>query len=653
MTIESPKKMNCAPPENRTMNLSTRFLSLAAALLVIPVSATTAAEPSAWPDVHLLSAEQVELSGPLAESLRRGVERLAKDPFTADWLLADVSFKVDRIFTNYSGDASGRFIELATLTSPPGKLSPPALRSVLDSVAQYQKPDGHFGLEVDLAKPLVKLAPPIPMLWGNARLLVGLVTAAQKWNDPKLLAAAKRLGDFYVESAAQLCSPAREAEYRASGTYGDGYTCCYFPALEGLAMLYRATKDERYLNQARRMADLFWKMDALPVEHSHGNLCAWRGILELYEITRERSYLDRARAKWEAAVTGGYVWPIGGIGEHWNVFFEGDEGCSESDWLRFNLELWRDTGDTRYLDMAERLMHNQYAANQCANGGYGMRHFDGDAAGPVATSGPVDEWAFCCSFHGPLGLHFLKAYLAAGSDRGIYVNFPVSFATTVKAGGRDWRLAVTTTRDSQEGLGAMDIALSPQGTSEAVRTVLWLRLPPRASNVQLVSAAGPAKAGSTERGYLRLEHDFKAGEKLTVVFRSGLSIERRRFQPVQPVSGTISRLREVSLLSGPEVLFAAPAPDRGRTALLATLAQPAALTCCGTLRAVMPACHSLVGMSAKRKCCRRGKPRGRSRSVPGRGSKPVSGRRLCMTWCWCRPTPFLLRHAPVLPHARG
>ena len=50
-----------------------------------------------------------------------------------------------------------------------------------------------------------------------------------------------------------------------------------------------------------------------------------------------------------AAMAGGFVWPIGGVGEHWYVFHQGDEGCSESDWLRFNLDLWRFTGQTNYL----------------------------------------------------------------------------------------------------------------------------------------------------------------------------------------------------------------------------------------------------------------------------------------------------------------
>ena len=98
-----------------------------------------------------------------------------------------------------------------------------------------------------------------------------------------------------------------------------------------------------------------------------------------------------------------------------------------------NLDLWRFTGEVRYLEVADRLLQNQYLTNQCHNGGFGMCHVDGDRAGPIGTDGMLDEWPFCCSFHGPLGLHFLKGYLAAGSDRGVFVNFPLDF-TAARSG---------------------------------------------------------------------------------------------------------------------------------------------------------------------------------------------------------------------------
>jgi len=541
------------------------------AIFLFHVSLAFAAGPGAsWLAVTLAPAREVTLLGPLGESLQRGVARLAKPPYTEPWLRADVSFEIDRIFTNYSGDVSGRFLELATLTSPSGQCSPQTLAKLLKTVASFQKPDGHFGAVVDLTKPLVKQSPPIPMLWGNARLLVGLVTAARQFHDDDLLASARRLGDFYVSTADQLCSPAREADYRSSGTYGDGYTCCYFPAIEGLAMLYQATKDDRYLKHAERMAEFFTKFDCLPVEHSHGNLCAWRGILNLYEITGNRTYLDRAKAKWDAACRGGFVWPLGGVGEHWYIFFPSDEGCSESDWLRFSLDLWRFTGQTRYLEVAQRLLENQYATNQCPNGGYGSAHVEGDQAGPVAAIEKIEEWPFCCSFHGPLGLHFLRGYLAVGNERGVIVNFPYDFNAPVKAAGRDWSVSVRSKPDYLHGHTHMEIELAPRDNAPA-RGSLWVRIPEGTSNARVIATAGDSVSAPAVGGYLRIERDFKAGDRLTIDFQNPLVLEGRRFQKVQVAPGQVSRVRDVAVLAGPELLFATPVKTSGRPVLLAML----------------------------------------------------------------------------------
>ncbi len=307
---------------------------------------------------------------------------------------------------------------------------------------------------------------------------------------------------------------------------------------------------------------------------------------------------------------GSFVWPLGGVGEHWHVFFQGDEGCSESDWLRFSLDLWRFTGQTRYLDVAERLLENQYATNQCPNGGYGMAHLDGDAAGPVAALEKVEEWPFCCSFHGPLGLHFLKGYLAAGSQRGVFVNFPFDFTAPVEAAGRQWSVAVRSRGDYLQGRTSMEIQLAPREKDAAARTMLWVRIPAWACAAKVVDAAGhavpatvhgdcpnfrPTKMGlspSTARGpsqfssarppgqaengtvplgYLQIERQFKAGERLTVDFQNTLVMEGRRFLKVEAAAGKISRIKDVAVLAGPDLLFATPVKSGGRPVLLATL----------------------------------------------------------------------------------
>ncbi len=223
---------------------------------------------------RLADAREVQLGGILGEAYQRGVSRLSEDPYrSAAYLRSDFSFETNRIFVNYSGDISGRFIEIASLISPPGQMTPATLPEVLRDVGRYQKADGHFGRDVDWNQPLEpenSNAKLLPIFWGNSRLLVGLIEAHGAFGRSDLLAAAKRIGDFYVATATRFLDPAREPEYRMTGSYAAGYVTDYFPGIEGLARLYQVTREPRYLRQAEQMAEFFRRFDTLPIDHSHG-----------------------------------------------------------------------------------------------------------------------------------------------------------------------------------------------------------------------------------------------------------------------------------------------------------------------------------------------------------------------------------------------
>jgi len=541
----------------------------------VPAEEAAALRP--WSSVALPNADEVILGGELNKMLRRGIARLDKPPYSVPWIMADVSFEVNRIYTNFSGDVSGRFIEIASLASPAGTKPPTALAAVLETITRYQKPDGHFGVDVDWDQRLVADAPALTLLWGNARLLNGLIAAAERFDDPQLLESAKRLGDFYVATDDKLCDPRREAEYAASGTYGHSYRCDYFPAIESLALLYQATKDERYLKQAQQMAAWFWnKFDVLPNDHAHGNLCAWRGILLLYQITGDSEYLDRAVKKWDYAISGGFVWPTGGMSEKWMVFFHNDEGCALSDWLRFNLELWRYTGDAKYLAMAERLLCNQYAANQSPDGSFGNRFYDGDWAGPIAAKpnvryGPFKEGDACCNFHGPLGLHHLKSYLVVGSERGIFINFPANFTATVRSAGRDWRVAVRTEPMTEDDETTIVVEIESADDRDETGNTLWLRMPDWARDVERTIFNGQEIAPMTESGYLRIDN-LRSGGKASFVLKTGLMVEGYRFGKIVPQAGEVVRVRSLSFRTGPRILATAmPNSTSGRPTVLLTV----------------------------------------------------------------------------------
>jgi DUF1680 family protein len=521
--------------------------------LAFTVAALAGEPPGAW---RLPAAHDVRWSGALGQAYTQSIARLSLPPYdSAAYLRSDFSFETNRIFVNYSGDVSGRFIQIASLVSPPGRMQPPALAGVLRDLARYQRADGHFGRDVDWNQPLEPESPNavlLPIFWGNSRLLVGLIEAWRAFGREDCLAAARRLGDFYIATAGRFLDPAREAEYRMTGSYAAGYPTDYFPGIEGLALLYQATRDARYLRQAERMADFFERFDTLPTDHSHGNLITHYGLLLLYEITGKREYLDRPLAQWRRAVEGGYVWPMGGVGEKFRVSYDRDEGCSEADWLRLNLRLWELTGEPRFPAMAERLLWNHYAMNRAPNGGYGHHEFVCDGAGPLGLKPGFTEAVWCCTFHGLLGLHEFKRHILASSQAGVFVHFPVSASSTLQV-GRGRRAVEVTATENTPGTVSCRVRLgAPEGAQAG--TKLFFRRPAWAAEVRVTDGEGRSARVLERNGYLITSA--KVARDLNFTLTGALRVEDRRLRRVRLDSAKPARLDGVTLWLGPHLLLA-------------------------------------------------------------------------------------------------
>ncbi|MDO5554772.1 MAG: hypothetical protein Q4G68_13520 [Planctomycetia bacterium] len=68
--------------------------------------------------------------------------------------MAGVNFHQKGWFTNFSGDISGCFLEVASLGTTQAKPTSEFLPDVLREITQYQQEDGHYGAEVDWTKPM-------------------------------------------------------------------------------------------------------------------------------------------------------------------------------------------------------------------------------------------------------------------------------------------------------------------------------------------------------------------------------------------------------------------------------------------------------------------------------------------------------------------
>jgi len=511
-----------------------------------------------WQRPKLVEPNTVNMRGDWGNAFTRGIERMGKAPYEPAFILSDVSFTTNRWFTNYSGDISGRFIEVTSLASSREKPEPAALLEVLKKVADYQKPDGHFGAVVDWSNPEELRGASwdnriMPLMWGNGRLLLGLTASAVRFNDAHLLESAKKLGDFYVNTASVLfCDPQKKEYYSQNTGYASAYVTCVYEGMEGLVQLYRATHEVRFLNTARKMADFHEAFDRLPVNHSHGSLSEHEALILLYEDTGDAKYLDRVVKRWERIVNEGFVSPVGGVLEKFVVTgYERDEGCSESDWLRLNLMLWRNTGNPRYLDMAERTVSTELAANQWPDGGFGHRVFGLDATGPYAFLDYSQEALWCCAFHGALGLRELKSYLVTSGREGIELQFGMAFEAPVSFKGSEWRV------ESKLDAATADCPVRCQITLTRVsgrgKAPVLIRIPEWAESVLSEMNGKKLTLSPARKGYVKTKA-LDSGSAFTVSFHATPYLENRRLKRIDLPTKLPARMDNVVVHFGPHIL---------------------------------------------------------------------------------------------------
>ena len=90
-------------------------------LIAVPSGAAEATRPG--PEWFLPDAGEVQLGGAAGEAWDLGGRRLALPPYDSPvFLRADFSFETNRVFVNYSGDISGRFIQIVA-TGPESSIS--------------------------------------------------------------------------------------------------------------------------------------------------------------------------------------------------------------------------------------------------------------------------------------------------------------------------------------------------------------------------------------------------------------------------------------------------------------------------------------------------------------------------------------------------
>lgn len=414
--------------------------------------------------------------------------------YSDDFVLADAVPQHVRRFTEFSGDVSGRYLgALATVAQWNGKKFPGVDR-IASMIVPLQKPDGHFG---DPFSTKEVTNSDMALMWGNGRLLIGLLEYYRLNPKPEILACARRLGDCFVNLGPRFNDPAIVKQFSGE-QIAVGYIC-WTQIIEGLVELNRVTHDEKYLSLARQIAE---NTRRHPHQHSHGFVSALRGILELYRATNDAQWLKKVESEWEGVIASGNLLPQGALPEVFKplVPTPHDEGCSEADWLRLNLGLWAETRNLRYLENAELTLFNEFYFNQFHTGDFGHHTFSDEGY----TPGSARAW-WCCTFHGLRAFPDVsRAAFHAGTDALCY-DLPVD--GRIAADGLTLQADSTLEQNSTVTLTADE--------ADGAEHTLRLRLPAWASALEL-KLNGRSLAGNRTDGGVEIRRRWTGGDKLEV-----------------------------------------------------------------------------------------------------------------------------------------
>lgn len=429
---------------------------------------------------------------------------------TREFLLAgltlDPTFK--RRFTNFSGDQEGRYLSAMSLVDT--SLHTLELHGLVAAMIALQKPDGRFGADTLNFEARHMDTPQMALLWGNGRLLTGLLDYYSAFPDrTEALESARRLGDF-LEGVTQACTrPEIVDRFKTLGALG---FICFTQITEGMVKLYEATGMDKY----KRIAEITYPL--LPEfgnQHSHGFLNTLRGVVMLYEATGDPVHLAFAEDIFDKILASENYLITGGVPEFFGDFAseEGprDEGCSEADFFLLCLQLWEATGNNKYLDQAEYLFMNHMLYNQFISGAFG-HHIIRKDYGFVTSPYPAQSW-WCCNYHGLQALYQARAVVVTRENdiRKVNLFYPAVW--------KDDTLAFTLTKikDTRPKFQLVVDAVSDGAARLAVRNPYW-------SNATAIEINGAPAEVTEKTGYLLIDRKLKRGDRFVITLQPALRI---------------------------------------------------------------------------------------------------------------------------------
>ena len=397
--------------------------------------------------------------------------------------------------------------------------------------------------------------------WGHYHAMLGLLLWHEETGDRQALQSTERIADL-------LCEKFLGQRRRGRRLVDTGSTEMNLAPVHALALLYRRTKTDRYLQLARQIVDEFAAMatDGSPLAGDYVNTAVagmpfhetpkprWEslhpvmGMLELYYLTGDDGYRAAFEHIWWSIVqydrhnNGGFS---SGEKAQGNPYHPGAiETCCTVAWMATSVDMLRLTGNSQVADELELSTLNSGIGLHSHSGRWvtyntpmdGVRKASAHEIVFQAREGSAE--LNCCSVNGPRALGMISDWALMTGKEGLTVNWYGPGRMTARVAGT----TVVLTQDTDYPVEpTVVLRVAP---TKAARFIVRLRIPGWSQQTR-VRVNGETITGVVAGGYLAIERRWKRGDHVEI----RLDFRLHRWVGEQECKGLTSLYRGPLLLT--------------------------------------------------------------------------------------------------------
>lgn len=407
------------------------------------------------------------------------------------------------------------------------------IRQSAEAMMATQSPDGYIGNYRD------DLHLKSWDIWGRKYTMLGLIAWYDLSGQKKALKAACAVLDHLMSELGP-----DKVDIISTGNYHGMASCS---VLEPVIYLYNRTGQERYLDYAKYIAQRLCDKDGPELikkalmgvdvanrfphpkqwfspengQKAYEMMSCYEGLLELYKITGEESYLTAVKRTVENIISTEIN--IAGSGSAFECWYGGKqrqtlptyhtmETCVTFTWMQLCNRLLQLTQNPALADQIELSIYNALLASLRGDGKQ------------ISKYSPLEGWRSageeqcgmhinCCNANGPRGFALIPQAIYHTQEDLLQINLYCESKATLLLGGNRKQIVSISQSTAYPQEGTIEICVEPKRASEFT---IALRIPEWSGLDNTTVKVNDKECEVSEHGWLKINRTWLPGDKITL-----------------------------------------------------------------------------------------------------------------------------------------